>query len=819
MTSSTRNSRPCNSRPGIRDVGIYGITLAATMIMAKLVCLQSVLSIGGTEALGPVGIWRFLAWFAQDIAFGMGFGMTLAALSLGAARIRPANRHLTLVTTAFRNIALFVICATLVPVCYVYYLLGMAPTHALAGELGGAGGNAKDSIASLFDGRATLSLVLFLLIAFGGKWLLRRFAFRKIAALRLAIILILSFVIAAGIATFSKRDSLDLDRNGMYSFLWTSVLRPKHDAMSADAIDGSSLSLAGILKPVLGEQTTIPGGDSDTFRQWVAASEKRQSHPNVVLIILETTATKHMQVTGGKEANTPNLAKMAKTGWLWNGHYSHLPLSMPSIYSILCSSFGVPFGKIITEVAPQIDCHSLPEILVASGYKAGLWHSGRFSFSEKDRFLKGRGYAPLLDATTMPGKETFRESSWGLEERAAVLAMTKWAKEQTGPFFATYIPVAPHHPYNLPTGEKGPFRKGGDVGLYTNAIHYVDKVLGELMQSFKSEGLAESTLFVFVGDHGEGFGEHSGSRMHGSKIFEEGVRSFVLWYAPGADLGSAIDTRLTGHADIVPTLLEVLGLSPKHDYNGESQLRETQSRMIPIFTDSAHRYIGFRDGDWKYIYNRKSDSHELYNLRDDPNEKHNVAESHKAATLSYMKQARMLIAFTRDQQQKQTQSKPADTAPKSQDTKWKDVASKTWSVSLKDCDRPEGYTKFYDADLRPEKVGKPTITCRLDIPEGVAGRLQSLKILGRDGVGGTWAEGNLQFSNHDGQSSLGYCKINNEVNCEAQLADDAIEFQGPGQLELDLRFVFFNKLPHPDHRPLLYLRGAEITYQELATGI
>ena len=69
-------------------------------------------------------------------------------------------------------------------------------------------------------------------------------------------------------------------------------------------------------------------------------------------------------------------------------------------------------------------------------------------------------------------------------------------------------------------------------------------------------GLAERTIVVALGDHGEGFGE-KGIRQHDNDFFDEGLR--VPWAIAGPGVPHA---RVPGDAslvDLAPTLLELAG--------------------------------------------------------------------------------------------------------------------------------------------------------------------------------------------------------------------------------------------------------------------
>ncbi|KAM0250401.1 hypothetical protein ACHAP5_002200 [Fusarium lateritium] len=79
--------------------------------------------------------------------------------------------------------------------------------------------------------------------------------------------------------------------------------------------------------------------------------------------------------------------------------------------------------------------------------------------------------------------------------------------------FMSHFTSTTHHPWGVPKWfekEKYMGKEGGnhqDFDKYLNTIRFTDTWLGELMQMFEDTGIADETLVVFVGDHGQAFKE------------------------------------------------------------------------------------------------------------------------------------------------------------------------------------------------------------------------------------------------------------------------------------------------------------------------
>lgn len=97
-------------------------------------------------------------------------------------------------------------------------------------------------------------------------------------------------------------------------------------------------------------------------------------------------------------------------------------------------------------------------------------------------------------------------------------AASSWARQQSKagvPFFMGVFTVTAHAPYDVPSrfrrnDTSGAVRGGGGTvqEKYLATVRYTDRFLGRLHSRLEAAGLAETTLFIVAGDHGELFGEH-----------------------------------------------------------------------------------------------------------------------------------------------------------------------------------------------------------------------------------------------------------------------------------------------------------------------
>ncbi|KAJ5788348.1 hypothetical protein N7457_003338 [Penicillium paradoxum] len=81
--------------------------------------------------------------------------------------------------------------------------------------------------------------------------------------------------------------------------------------------------------------------------------------------------------------------------------------------------------------------------------------------------------------------------------------------------FLSHFTSTTHHPWGTPTAyqreqyfsKDGIVAKHEDMNKYLNAVRYVDTWLGDMMKVLDEAGIANETLVVFIGDHGQAFSE------------------------------------------------------------------------------------------------------------------------------------------------------------------------------------------------------------------------------------------------------------------------------------------------------------------------
>ena len=160
---------------------------------------------------------------------------------------------------------------------------------------------------------------------------------------------------------------------------------------------------------------------------------------------------------------------------------------------------------------------------------------------------------------------------------------------------------------------------------YYGMISLNDKYIGHMLDSLAELGLAEHTVVVVTADHGEMLGDH-GLLFKAGYMYDEVLRTPLIFRAPGKLPAGRRIHGMTEGIDIMPTVLELLGLPPSGRVQGRGLLRMVDGKDPG--RDEVHSEFPttkmIRTADWKLVHYVRAPYGELYNLREDPHELHNL---------------------------------------------------------------------------------------------------------------------------------------------------------------------------------------------------
>jgi arylsulfatase A-like enzyme len=153
------------------------------------------------------------------------------------------------------------------------------------------------------------------------------------------------------------------------------------------------------------------------------------------------------------------------------------------------------------------------------------------------------------------------------------------------------------------------------------------------MATIERLGLARRTIVIVTSDHGEAFYEHHNKWGHGMMIYDEIMHVPLVMWGPGRiPAGRRIRTPVS-LVDLPPTILELAGLPPLGDIDGESQVArirggpEDLDRVVYAYAPAIPGFhedqIVARTSTTKWILTQSTPPHLVaYDLVADPGEQH-----------------------------------------------------------------------------------------------------------------------------------------------------------------------------------------------------
>jgi len=165
-----------------------------------------------------------------------------------------------------------------------------------------------------------------------------------------------------------------------------------------------------------------------------------------------------------------------------------------------------------------------------------------------------------------------------------------------------------------------------------------DDGMGRVLDALDAAGRAEHTIILATSDHGDLLGQHA--MYQKMEMYEPAIRIPLLIRAPGCE-PRTWDAPVS-HLDVMPTLLDLLGIDTPPDLDGVCLAASIRSDAPPPERSVFSQYSGNPTiGDirraaitrrHKYVYD-PADAPELYDLDADPFEMTNLAADPSHQTL------------------------------------------------------------------------------------------------------------------------------------------------------------------------------------------
>ncbi|MEZ5977570.1 MAG: sulfatase [Planctomycetota bacterium] len=350
--------------------------------------------------------------------------------------------------------------------------------------------------------------------------------------------------------------------------------------------------------------------------------------PNVLLVTIDTLRADHLEPYGYGRATSPRIAELASRSVVFDEAVAPSSWTLPSLASIMTSL--PPSTHRATEIASRLgsDHRTLAEILAAAGYDT--YAVATHYFLDR-RFGLSQGFThfdvQLVDRLELSHLAITSER---VVEKASRWIDDKSLEDDGMPWFAWLHFFDPHSVYQ-PHDE---FAFGSElVDLYDGEIAFTDRAVGRLLDRLEARGLADDTIVVVVADHGEEFGDH-GATGHGHTLHRELVRVPMVVHVPGT--APARVEQPVGAVDLVPTLLELVGVECEERFAGRSLVPLLDGGTLaprPVLSEvelpNGRELASLVTDRWKLVHDFLDETSRLYDREHDVEETADVSASHQ----------------------------------------------------------------------------------------------------------------------------------------------------------------------------------------------
>ena len=351
---------------------------------------------------------------------------------------------------------------------------------------------------------------------------------------------------------------------------------------------------------------------------------------NIVWYIIDALRADHLDVYGYPREIAPVMRTLASDGASFTRCFSPATWTKPSVASMLTGvsplvhRIGLGYETLPTALT------TLPEVLRNTGYTtASVTQS---PLGPRNGYLD-RGF----DSVLVVNRQRAARSAADTSPVAAGIS-SFLDQHQAQPFFLLVHTLETHGPYWPPERYRSfhsNVGKAGQTDLYDACVAWADANLGVLINRLQDLGLYDHTLLIVTADHGQGLEGDEGGPGHLGKPYLARIHIPLIMHLPGViPAGLVLDANVQT-IDIVPTILDLLGLPAGPQPQGMTLVPLIRSQADDIYkTRNVHsigdcpQYTAMAKGDW-FLFNDSGNS-SLFYLPTDPGQRQNLAAEQEA---------------------------------------------------------------------------------------------------------------------------------------------------------------------------------------------
>lgn len=342
--------------------------------------------------------------------------------------------------------------------------------------------------------------------------------------------------------------------------------------------------------------------------------KKNDNLPNIVFIVVD--GLRHDMVN---EEVMPNWHELSSKSQVFNHHISTGNATRFGIFGLFSGLFSnYWFDALNTQMHPVLITE-----LVKNNYQFGFFANARLTSPEFDQAL----FSQVKQS--IPAK-TEGESVVARDYKITEQSKDFFKQNKNTPFFSFIFYDAPHayqYPQQdakfHPTDEAINYLKLSNdsnaesfLNRYKNAVHFNDRLTGELIKSLENNQILDNSIIILTGDHGQEANEtKTNSWGHNSNFSKYQIQVPLMIYWPNKPAQTF--NHLTSHADVVPSLMQDIFKcsNPFAEYSSGQSLFNKHERDFVLVNNWNNQALVNKDTIREFHKIRKPVNHMFENYK------------------------------------------------------------------------------------------------------------------------------------------------------------------------------------------------------------
>lgn len=313
----------------------------------------------------------------------------------------------------------------------------------------------------------------------------------------------------------------------------------------------------------------------------IGDNEKDQQRDNVLIVHWHDTG-RYLGVYGHPDVSSPRLDQLAGEGILFTRAHATAPLCSPSRGSLFTGRY--PQSNGLVGLAHhgweyRSGVRTLPHIMSESG-----WYSALFGMQHETSYPSRLGFDEFDVSNSYCEYVVERTEEWlRSHDTSRPFLLTAGFFETHRPFPRDRYQPADVDAVNPPNYLPDTVEVRQDLADFYGSISTADAAVGQILDALAATGLEASTWVVFFTDHGPAFPRAK------STLYEAGTGIAMIIRPPTRmAMAPRVYDELFSGVDLVPTLLELVGIAQPDDVEGISH---AQALLAPEDTAPVRDHV------------------------------------------------------------------------------------------------------------------------------------------------------------------------------------------------------------------------------------